>query len=142
MAVVLLEFTMMPQFGRSKVEEPVSVSAWSTTGFNTRIQLDPGPGPETARAPTVVVAMFSARRKKVGWGRLISTSTYLLLPALYPLTGGRLTVTVISFVPSVKPLAAAAARATVVTWVLVGFLFASIAPATAALSAAAVIRRR
>src|SRR5437667_11219949 len=101
-----------------------------------------GPGPATARAPTAAVATLRARMKKVGVGRLMSTSTNLLLPTLYPLTGGRLTATVIPFVPSVKPLAVAAARATVVTWVLVGFLFTSRAAATAALSAAAVMRRR
>src|SRR5206468_12583627 len=99
------------------------------------------PGPETARAATVVVVMFSTRMKKVGLGRLISTSTYLLLPTLNPLVGGRLTATVIPSVPWVKPLAAAAARATVATWVLSEFLFTSIAPATEALSAAAAMRR-
>ena len=78
----------------------------------------------------------------MGVGRLMSTSTYLLLPTLYPLVGGLLTVTVILFVPCVKPLDAAAAWATATTWVLVEFLSTSIAPATAASSAAAVIRRR
>ena len=79
--------------------------------------------------------------KKVGVERSMSTSTYLLSPTLYPLTGGWLTVTVIPSVPLVKPLAADAARATVVTWVLLESLLTSMAADTAALSAAAVMRR-
>src|SRR2546422_10940560 len=105
--------------------------------------MQPGvlPAPATARAATVALVMFRTRRKKVGLGRLMSTSTNLLLPTLYPLVGGRLTVTVIPSVPWVKPLVAAAVRATVATWVLSRFLCASIAPATEALSAAAAMRR-
>src|SRR3989442_12457008 len=105
--------------------------------------MQPGvlPAPATARAATVALVMFRTRMKKVGLGRLMSTSTNLLLPTLYPLVGGWLTVTAILSVPCVKPLVAAAARATATTWVLVGSPFTSIAPTTAALSAAAVMRR-
>ena len=60
--------------------------------------------------------MPKTRMKKVGLGRLISTSTNLLLPTLNPLTGGRLTVTVIPLVPSLKPLFSAAVLATVATF--------------------------
>src|SRR5207249_3723012 len=138
----LREFTMTSQVGRLRLAGPLSTSTPLASGFNVMIQPLLGPGPATARAPTVAVAMFRARMKKVGVGRLMSTSTNLLLPTLNPLVGGRLTATVILFVPCVKPLAAAAAWVTATTWVLVEFLSTSRAPATAALSAAAVMRRR